>query len=85
MRVTGNRGVNMPMPAAPAGATDPIAPLWFQVVVDHEGLLQLPEYLGGPDALRDVGLATMKEWRAEPARINGAPVISDSIILLRFK
>ena len=85
MRVTGNRGVNMPMPSAPAGSTDPIAPLWFQVIVDHEGRLQLPEYLGGPEALRDVGLATMKEWRAEPARVNGAPVISDSIILLKFK
>ena len=85
MRVTGNRGVTMPMPATPAGSTDPIAPLWFQVVVDLEGLLRLPEYLGGPDALREVGLATMKDWRAEPARVNGAPVISDSIILLRFK
>jgi len=85
IRMTGNRGVNMPMPVPPADATGPIAPLWFQVIVDHDGLLRLPAYLGGPDTLRDVGLATIKEWRAEPARVNGTPVVSDSIILLRFK
>ena len=84
VRMTGNRGVTMPQPTLAAGAA-PAAPLWLQVVVDLDGLLQLGSYLGGPETLLETGLATVRDWRAEPARINMSPVISDSIVLLRFQ
>jgi hypothetical protein len=82
--VTGSRGVIMPRPRLPeaASATTRLN-VWIQAVVDHEGRLHAT-FLGGPEALRDAALVAVKEWRAEPARINTAPVVGDTLAVIQF-
>jgi hypothetical protein len=79
------RGVTMPQPALPGGADPPEEPVWVQVLVDHEGVLQQPTYIGGPQRLATAAIDGLREWRAEPGRINGAPVTADSLVLIRFR
>ena len=79
------RGVTMPEAAKPANATDPVEPVWLQAVVDVDGLLQQAAYIGGPDALLPDAIAALAQWRAEPARMNRAPVVADTLALIRFK
>jgi hypothetical protein len=79
------RGVTMPEPAKPSDIAGPLDPIWLQAVVDLDGLLQQASYIGGPESFLDVALATLRQWRAEPARINGAPVTADTLALLRFR
>ena len=79
------RGVTMPQPALPAGADPPEEPVWLQVLVDHEGMLHQATYIGGPQRLANAAIESLREWRAEPGRINGAPVTADSLVLIRFR
>jgi hypothetical protein len=85
VQITGMRGVNMPQPPLPEGFTMPVAPVWLQVVVDIEGRLQQATYIGGPEALVEAAIASLREWRAEPARVNGTPITADSIVVIRFR
>jgi hypothetical protein len=82
---TAMRGVTMPQPALPAGADPPEEPLWVQVLVDHDGVLQQATYIGGPQRLASAAIEGLREWRAEPGRINGVPVTADSLVIIRFR
>ncbi|HET9371178.1 MAG TPA: hypothetical protein VFO19_13050 [Vicinamibacterales bacterium] len=85
VKVTGMRGVNMPQPPLPAGFTAPISPVWLQVVVDQEGRLREATYVGGPKELVEAAIAALRDWRADPARVNGTPITADSLVVITFK
>jgi hypothetical protein len=74
-----------PQPSPPAGLGPPEEPVWLQVVVDHEGLLHRATYIGGPEAYVEAARGAARQWRAEPPRINGAPITLDTLIVLTFR
>jgi hypothetical protein len=84
VRSTPGKPIATPAPALPEGIPMPAEAVWLQVVVDHDGAIQQPHYIGGPEALVDAALAAVRAWRAEPARINGAPVTIDTLLVVRF-
>ena len=79
------RGVAMAQPPLPAGADPPEEPVWLQVLVDHEGVLQQVTYVGGPERLAAAAIDGVRAWRADPARINGAPVTAESLVVINFR
>lgn len=71
---------------APAGITLPQggAQVRVQVYFDFDGLPHFPAYTGGPGALADAAVAAVAEFRAEPPRVNGAPILQLSTIAVAF-
>jgi len=54
------------------------------VYFDFEGLPHFPTYAGGPGPLADAAVAAVAEFRAEPPRVNGAPILQLSTIAVAF-
>jgi hypothetical protein len=85
--VTPNKGLAMPEPTLPEGTGPPDEAVWFQAVVDLDGRLVQATRIGGPEdpLLIERALGTLADWRAEPARVNGSPVVSDTLLVFRFR
>ena len=83
VRFTPARGVQMTMPALPEGraAADPVL---LQALVDVDGAMQRPSYVGGPPELVAAATDAIGRWKSEPARINGAPVTAGVLLQVRF-
>jgi len=74
-----------PLPELPAGAP-PKSSVQLQVLIDPSGAFQDPTRIDGPPPLADLASETVrKTWKAEPARINGAPVVEPVTLLVRFR
>lgn len=84
-RYTAAKAVSTTPAALPAGMTPPSGPVWLQVVVDFDGALQQAAYIGGPESHLEQALAAIRQWKAEPARVNGSPVIADTVVVVRFR
>ncbi len=82
---TPSRGIEMPPPALPEAAKPEDNRVLLQVLIDLDGTLQRGTYAGGPAHLRQPALDAVKSWRAEPARVNGAPVPWATLVEVRFK
>jgi hypothetical protein len=85
MRFSPARPVELPPPALPAGANPAELRLLLQVLIDHDGAMLRGTYAGGPAHLYQPALEGLKTWRAEPARLNGAPVATSTLLEFRFK
>jgi hypothetical protein len=86
LRGAGAKGAVMPEPTLPDGGVAPSEPVWLQCVVDLEGRLVNGQHMGGPGGVYvERALATLKDWRAEPARVNGSPVVADTLVVFAFK
>ena len=70
----------------PAGLTLPPggAQVRVQVYFDFEGLPHYPAYAGGPGTLAEAAVAAVAEFRVEPPRVNGAPMLQLSTIAVAF-
>jgi hypothetical protein len=79
------RSLDMSAPPLPSGATPSDAPVWLQTLVDLDGMLQHPAYIGGPSHLARAAMEAIQRWRSEPARINGAPVARPVMVQVKFK
>lgn len=71
---------------APAGIALPPggAQVRVQVYFDFDGLPHFPAYAGGPGTLAGAAVAAVAEFRAEPPRVNGAPILQLSTIAVAF-
>jgi hypothetical protein len=71
---------------APAGVTLPPGgtQVRVQVYFDFDGVPHFPAYAGGPGALADAAVAAVAEFRAEPPRANGAPILQLSTVAVMF-
>ncbi len=86
MRGSGAKGMVMPEPTLPDGVQPPSEPVWLQAVVDLEGRLLNAQHVGGPGGVFvERAKETLRDWRAEPARINGSPVVADTHVVFAFK
>ena len=77
------KGIEMPPALLPEGA-DPGPPMLLQVVVDTDGKIQVPDYIGGTPALVEVAKASLAGWRVEPARANGGPLATGVLLQVQF-
>jgi hypothetical protein len=85
VKFSAGRPIDMPPPTYPSGATPGEAPLRLQVLVDFDGMLQHPVYIGGPPDLSNAAMEAIRHWRFEPQRINGAPIAGAAIVQVTFK
>ena len=83
-RTTRGRAVDTPPATPPAGATA-LAPVFLQGIVDLEGAIRRIEYIGGPPALVDAAKEAAGRWRFEPMRVNGAPVVTSTVMPVNFE
>jgi hypothetical protein len=79
------RPSSFPEPALPEGANSAEKRLMLQVLIDLTGELRQVSYAGGPKHLEAAALEAAKTWRAEPARVNGAPVPTSTLLQMGFK
>lgn len=76
-RVTAERPVGV---QAPVGAQ-----VRVQLFFDFDGLPQFAEYAGGPGPLAQAALQAAAEFRADPPRVNGAPLLQVSTVSVGFE
>lgn len=84
MRFTSAKGINTPLPARPAGQPPTERPVRLQALIDTEGMAQQVVYIGGPPALAAAAIDAVRGWTAEPARLNGAPIITPVTFQVKF-
>ena len=85
LQFTRARPVEMPRPAVPADMAPPGETVWLQAVVDLDGRLRQPRFMGGPEAYAAAAMAALADWVAEPAAVNGTPVVSDTMAGVTFE
>ena len=68
----------------PPGTSEAEPVVYVQVIVDQEGRVARPQYLGGPRSLYPAALDALTKWRAQPIRVNGAPVVTPNVLQVIF-
>ncbi len=84
LRATPLKPLETPAPARPDGFAGE-AVVFLQAIADFEGRFQDPVYIGGPQELVAAAREAVGNWRAEPARINGAPIAVGALLQVRFR
>src|SRR5206468_3693024 len=79
----------------PLQTVDPVVPpdvtlsaptsVRVQILIDFDGASRYPAYVGGPPNLADAAVAAARRWRWEPPRVNGAPVLTPTVVAIVFK
>ena len=57
----------------------------MQVCFDLKGEPQHPAFAGGDGALAEAALAAVRQFRASPPTVNGAPLLQLSTVAVAFK
>lgn len=70
---------------APAGIAESEPTVYFQAVTDLDGNVQRAVYLGGPESLIAVARESLKQWRVQPIRVNGAPVVNPFLLQITVR
>lgn len=84
MKYTNAKPLNTPAPALPPGQSPTPRPVRLQAVIDLDGAAQRVVYMGGPEALVPAAIDAVRGWTAEPARLNGAPIVTPVTLQVRF-
>ena len=84
VKITNGRQVRWPQPALPAGQPPTDRPIRLQALIDMDGRAQRIVYIGGPSALKEAAMDAVRAWEAEPARLNGAPVVTPVMLQVKF-
>jgi len=82
------RPLQMNVAALPPGAQLPPPPAQpvsrVQVLVAPNGVPWYPVYMAGPDELVEATAKVVLQWRWEPARVNGAPLLTTVSTVVSF-
>jgi hypothetical protein len=82
---SGARLLASPPPTLPADAAPSPASVRLQVTIALDGSFRDPYFVGGARHLFDAASEIVETaWKAEPARINGAPVSTPVTLLVKF-
>ena len=84
MRFTDAKAIKTPMPALPAGQAATDRPVRLQALIDTDGMARQIVYVGGPAALTAAAIDAVRGWTAEPARLNGTPIIAPVTFQVKF-
>lgn len=79
------RPLQTPSPTLPAGHPPTDRVVRLQALIDLEGATQRVVYQGGPATLTQSAIDGVRAWTAEPARINGAPVVTPVTLQVKFQ
>ena len=87
MKYTNAKPLKTPQPAWPAALGRPASdrPVRLQALIDLDGAAQRIAYVGGPAALVEAAIDGVRAWTAEPARLNGSPVVTPVTLQVRFQ
>jgi hypothetical protein len=85
MQYTNAKPLETPRPRLPAGQAATDRPVRLQALIDLDGAARRIVYIGGPAALVDSALEAVGGWTAEPARLNGAPIVTPVTLQVRFQ
>jgi len=72
-------------PALPPGIDEAEPVVYLQAILGPEGRFGRPLYLGGPPTLVPAALEAVGAWRAQPLRVNGAPIVSPVVLQVVFR
>jgi hypothetical protein len=64
---------------------EPDPTVYAQAVIDMEGRFRRAVAIGGPASLIPAALESLEQWRARPARMNGAPVVQPIVLQIQFR
>lgn len=84
MKYTNARPLKTPAPGLPPGQGATDRPVRLQALIDADGTAQQIVYIGGPEALTVAAIEAVHGWTAEPARLNGAPIVIPVLLQVRF-
>jgi hypothetical protein len=84
-KYTSGRAVNSPPGTLPAGHPPTERPVRIQAVIDLDGAVRQPSYVGGPPTLTEAALTAAGAWTAEPVRLNGAPMPTPVVLAIKFR
>lgn len=82
VRATPLAPLSAPAAELPANAKGP-GTVFLQAIVDFDGRFREPVVIGGPDDLVAAARAAIDTWRAEPPRLNGAPLATGVMLQVR--
>jgi hypothetical protein len=85
MKYTNAKPGKTPPPTLPAGQTVTDRPVRLQALIDLDGSAQRVSFIGGPAALTDAAIETVRGWTAEPARLNGSPIVTPVTLQVKFE
>jgi hypothetical protein len=78
------RLIEMVRGTLPPGIVEAEPVVYIQVILDQEGRVARPQYLGGPRSLYPAALDALTKWRTQPIRVNGAPVVTPNVVQVPF-
>jgi hypothetical protein len=84
-KYTNGRALSAPPAPLPPGQPATDRPVRVQAVIDLDGAVRQPIYFGGPEKLADAAIAAVRDWSAEPIRLNGAPLLTPVIVAVTFR
>jgi hypothetical protein len=80
-----SRAGTMQEVALPEGVTVREKRVLLQAIVDLDGAFRRVSYAGGPSQLTGAAIEAVNAWKAEPASVNGTPVVWSTLLEVRFK
>jgi hypothetical protein len=69
----------------PAGVVEAEPVVYIQVLIDPEGHIVRPQYLGGPRSLYSAAVDALAKWRVQPIRVNGSGVVTPNVVQVPFR
>ena len=84
MKYTNAKPLKTPQPPLPAGQAATDRPIRLQALIDLDGAARRIVYIGGPAPLVDAAIDAVRGWTAEPARLNGSPVVTPVTLQVKF-
>jgi hypothetical protein len=69
----------------PPGISEADPTVYLQVILDTSGEFVHPQHIGGPKSLLPAALESLRQWRVEPFRLNGIPMITPTILQVIFQ
>jgi hypothetical protein len=87
MTYTNAKPLKTPQPSLPGALAGQASdrPIRLQALIDLDGAAQRIVYVGGPAALTDAAIQAVRGWTAEPARLNGSPVVTPVTLQVKFQ
>jgi hypothetical protein len=69
----------------PDGVVEAEPVVYIQVLIDSDGHVVRPQYLGGPRSLYPAAVEALTKWRVQPIRVNGFGIVTPNVLQVPFR